>query len=283
MHYTLFYRSYIRGCNYSCYYCPFSKEIISKEILKKDKDYLFRFLKHIRDDNKKYNLFFAPRGEILNHDYYRDALAGASHYSNIGEIVIQTNLSSSIEWIRTADLNKLILWATYHPSQVSKKDFFSQVKILMENKVRFTVGSVGVKRYFKELQEMHEQLQTLGKDKPYFWINAFKDQKNYYSKEDIEFLKSIDPLFEINLRNYISKDVECLSGYGSFFIEYNGMIHRCWQDKKRLGNILTTDLDEIKSKKRCTKDSCTCFIGYNQIKELQLKNIYKNSLIGRLP
>ena len=112
------------------------------------------------------------------------------------------------------------------------------MKKLTEFKVQFTVGAVGVFENFIEISNMSNALKEFKQIEPYFWINAYKDKKNYYLPNDIEFLKEIDNLFEINLKNYQCKDRHCNTGESAFFLEWNGNIYRCFQDKISLVNIL---------------------------------------------
>lgn len=273
----------MKSCNYTCPYCPFSKRKVSKEQMKKDKKYMEKFMNFLKNSHKKFNVFLAPKGEILTFDYYKEIIAQISHFNNIGEIVVQTNLSSDLQWLKDVNRDKLILWTTYHPEQVEHTDFLKQVNRLVDNHIKFTVGVVGIKENFKEIKEMKVSLNQLGKNKPYFWINAYKDIKNYYTNQDIQFLKEIDKLFEINLKDYPSIDANCKAGNHTFFVEWNGMVHRCWQDKKVLGNIYRDDLDDISMESRCRKKVCSCFIGYSHMENLNLDKIYKNSLLGRTP
>lgn len=51
MEYTIYYRNYLRYCNYKCTYCPFSKYKLNNNDLEKDKIYFRKFtdfLKKVR-------------------------------------------------------------------------------------------------------------------------------------------------------------------------------------------------------------------------------------------
>lgn len=281
--YTLYYRNYIKSCNYNCVYCPFQKIKISKAKIKKDKKYLNKFVEYIKNSCESFNIFLAPKGEILNFDYYQEAISELSHVSNIGEVVVQSNLSGDLEWLENVNRDKLILWTTYHPTEVDISDYLSQINSLIEYNIRFTVGIVGVKGNFTKIEEMNNSLDRFGENRPYLWINAYKDRRNYYTGKDVEFLNKIDRLFELNLKDYKSKNLKCKTGEIVFFVEWNGSIHRCWQDKKKLGNLYNTSLDIVSSSVTCTKDICSCYIGYSNIEDLRLDKIYKESLLGRIP
>lgn len=282
MEYTIYYRNFLKYCNYTCSYCPFSKGNLDAISLKKEKKYLYKFIDYIKNSRHKFRLFFAPRGELLIHDMYKEAFTVLSKMENVIEIVVQTNLSSSLDWIEFANRDKLILWTTYHPQQVERDAYFEKVKCLISKKAKFAIGIVGVKENFEDIRAMSEFLNSLDAGKPYFWINAYKDEKSYYTDDDIKFLSSIDHLFQINLENHLSENEYCKTGDSAFFVEFNGNIHRCWKDKIKLGNIYQVDLSNLSKKEKCSKKYCTCFIGYSNMESLGLEEKYKNSVLGRM-
>lgn len=282
MEYTLYYRNFYKYCNYKCYYCPFSKYEFNKVMLKKDEKYFEKFTSFLKQSSDKYKIFIAPRGEILNFEHYKSGIKDLTFMDNVSEIVIQTNLSGDLGWLKYINKEKLILWTTYHPNEVRLEDFFSNLQNSDKEEIRFTVGVVGIKENFDNIKKLEEKLKFLERTKPYLWINAYKDTKNYYSDEDIKFLKDIDPLFEVNLKDYDSRGKICSTGRNVFWVEYNGIIHRCWQDKKITGNIFKDKISDIMNKKVCEYSKCTCYIGYTNIEELELEKIYKKSLLGRM-
>lgn len=281
--YTLYYRNYLKVCNYKCKYCPFPKEVASDEKIKKDKEALFKFADYIKESKKEFKIFIAPKGEALIYDYYKETIIKLSNLKNVKEIVIQTNLSSSLEWTQKADKSKLIMWTTYHPKQVESSSFFDQVKKLVKYQINFSVGVVGVRENFKKIEEMNMLLESLGDKKPYLWINAYKDKKDYYTREEIKKLIEWDYLFEMNLKTYETKGLECNTGKKVFYVDYTGLVYRCWQDKKKCGNLYKEDIEDINIETNCEKNRCGCYIGYNNLRDLKLEDIYKKSLIGRLP
>lgn len=283
MAYTLYYRNYLKSCNYKCRYCPFSKGTSGKRKIERDKNYLEKFIRFIKNNDKEFNVFFAPKGEVLVYDYYRKGLIDLSQFKNISEVVIQTNLSCDLDWIKDADREKLILWTTYHPKEVDLMSFFEQAKRLLAYRIRFTIGIVGVKENFVKIRELNELLNQLKEQhRPYLWINAYKNRKNYYDPNDIKLLMEHDSLFQINLKDYSSRGLECRTGEDVFFVEWNGNIHRCWQDRTKIGNIYVDNIDAISTKSNCKKDVCGCFIGYSNIKSLNLDKVYKSTLLGRM-
>lgn len=283
MEYTLYYRNFLKYCNYSCSYCPFSKYSLNNEELEKDIKYFEKFIKYIKNNTDTFRIFIAPKGEILNFDHYKNGISELSKMNNLKEIVIQTNLSGDLTWLNSVDKDKVILWTTYHPDETGLEDFYSQIKTLYDMNIRFSVGSVGIKENFPALSKLKMKLEDFGTHEPYFWVNAYKDKKDYYSSEEIEFLVSIDPLFELNLENYLSKGLKCKTGNNIFWVEYNGLVHRCWQDKKVLGNLFCDELKSFSNHSVCRYSKCTCYIGYIHILQLQMEKFYSQSLLGRIP
>ncbi len=282
MEYTLYYRNFLKYCNYSCFYCPFSKYSLNNEELEKDIKYFEKFIKYIKNSDDTFRIFIAPKGEILNFEHYKNGISELSKMNNLKEIVIQTNLSGDLTWLNSVDKAKVILWTTYHPDETGLEEFYSQIKTLHNMNIKFSVGSVGIKENFPALSELNNKLENFRIHKPYFWVNAYKDKKDYYSDEEIEFLVSLDPLFELNSKNYLSKGLECKTGNNVFWVEYNGLVHRCWQDKKVLGNLFRDELESFSNCSVCRYSKCTCYIGYTHILQLQMEGFYSGSLLGRL-
>ena len=282
MEYTLYYRNYLRYCNYKCSYCTFAKYTLNKDDLEKDKIYFRKFTDFLKKSTDKFRIFLAPRGEILNFDHYKSGISMLSKLDNITEIVVQTNLGGNLEWLKNVNKDKVILWTTYHPDETKLEDFFEKLVFLDRENIKFSVGTVGVHENFDMIFRLKEKMNLLENIRPYFWVNAYKDEKNYYSEKDIEFLCNIDHLFEVNLENYKSKGCECRTGESVFWMEYNGILHRCWQDRKNLGNIFKDNIADIKASDGCRYSRCTCYIGYTNIKGLDLGRVYKKSLLGRM-
>ena len=282
MEYTIYYRNYLRYCNYKCTYCPFSKYKLNNNDLEKDKIYFRKFTDFLKKSTDKFRIFIAPRGEVLNFDYYKSGILMLANLDNIMEIVVQTNLSGELKWLENVNKDKVILWTTYHPDETGLEDFYKNIEFLDRENIKFSVGTVGVHENFDMIFRLKEKMKLLKNTSPYLWINAYKDEKNYYSERDIKLLTEADPFFEINLKNYISGGCECRTGENVFWMEYNGIIHRCWQDRKNLGNIFKENITDMKVSDGCRYSRCTCYIGYTNMRELNLGMIYKKSLLGRM-
>ncbi|MCX7921584.1 MAG: STM4011 family radical SAM protein [Clostridia bacterium] len=282
MRYTLYYRGALSTCNYLCWYCPFHKGSGDDKSLMLDRKQLEQFVGWIKsrgDKKEGISIVFTPWGEALIHPWYTEGIVLLSHLHAIEKVVIQTNLSGSLEWVKEADKNKVALWTTYHPEQVSLEEFAAQCNILDESGIRYSVGVVGIKDDKKKILELRQKLLP----QVYLWVNAYKDEKEYYSKEDVCFFEGIDPYFRYNLRSYASKGEQCCTGKSVFFIQGDGAVRRCHFDSKVLGNIYNDDIKDVLIKEPCRNESCGCYIGYVHMPRLNFKSIYGNGLLERVP
>jgi hypothetical protein len=255
--------------------------------LVKDKSQLKGFVSWIKDKDWKNNsisLFFTPWGEALIHSWYQEAIVEISHLEFTDKVVVQTNLSCDLDWVNGVNREKFALWTTYHPSQVSMGRFVDKLRVLRGKGVNFSVGCVGKKEYRNEILTLKTKLREPAFSNVYMWVNAYKDEdRGYYSHEDVEFFESIDKYFQQNLNSYESLGKECGTGKSVFFIGGNGNIRRCNFDSRILGNIYITDLDAILCDDKCRQKICNCYIGYINLTELNLKEIYGNRILERIP
>ncbi|NHN30844.1 STM4011 family radical SAM protein [Paenibacillus agricola] len=279
---VLYYRGALSSCNYTCPYCPFSKTVDSMEVLAEDRKQLEQFVAWVRGQaasGMRLSIFFNPYGEALVHKWYREAMVELSHMAHIDKVAVQTNLSAKLDW--TGELNRktAAFWATYHPEQTTEVRFLSQGSQLYKQGLSFSVGTVGLKKYFEPIQSMRQALP----EDVYLWVNAFKDQPRYYSKEDLVLLQAIDPYFQHNLRDYESLGQSCRTGLDVFFILGNGQVKRCYKDKRVLGHLYRDGLAALSAERPCQLKQCGCYIGYVHMPELPFESIYGASLLERIP
>jgi hypothetical protein len=82
-------------------------------------------------------LFVIPYGEALIHRYYREGIIQLASLPQVTGISCQTNLSfPADEWLnelRTAPalINKIKVWASFHPEMTSVEKFVRQLHTLM--------------------------------------------------------------------------------------------------------------------------------------------------------
>lgn len=86
---TLFYRGYLKSCNYHCGYCPFHKH--ARNDKKRDEAALWRMVDHLPLLGTPLNVMITPYGEALRLRYYMAALAEISRYPHVQAVGIQTN------------------------------------------------------------------------------------------------------------------------------------------------------------------------------------------------
>ncbi|MGG1635059.1 STM4011 family radical SAM protein [Paenibacillus sp. NRS-1760] len=279
---VLYYRGALSSCNYDCPYCPFSKTKDSKATLAKDKEQLHAFIDWVREQSgsgHQLSIFFNPYGEALVHRWYREAMIELSHMPHIEKVAVQTNLSVKLDWTNDIDRSKAAFWVTYHPGQTSHAAFLSQCMKLYEQGIPFSVGSVGIRSAFGAIK----QLRQLLPEDVYLWVNAFKDQKNYYSENDIVYLTEIDPHFQLNVPDYDSLGKPCGAGSHVFYVQGAGIVKRCYSDRKVIGHLYRDGLEGLTSERPCTMKKCGCYIGYIHMPELKLGEVYGDRLLERIP
>ncbi|MDO7905059.1 STM4011 family radical SAM protein [Paenibacillus sp. JX-17] len=279
---VIYYRGSLTSCNYDCPYCPFGKRRDSTATLAQDQKHLERFVEWVREqaaEKHQLSIFFNPYGEALIHRWYRHALAELSSMDHVEKIAIQTNLSARLDFVDQLKNHKVTFWASYHPGQVQPTSFLQQCQFLYERGVSFTVGSVGVHSAFAAITELRANLP---KD-VYVWVNAYKDKPDYYSDKDIEFLKSIDPLFGLNLMDYDSQGKSCMAGVNVFYVQASGRVKRCYKDRAVIGDLYRDGLVKLSQKRSCRMNTCDCYIGYIHLPELELENVYGSGLLERNP
>lgn len=278
MSWSVYYRGSLSSCNYSCGYCPFAKTRNTRAELARDRAQLERFCAWTAEQPRGLGILLTPWGEALGHRYYRRALVQLSQQSNLRTVAIQTNLSAPLEDLRPAS-RRLSLWATYHPGQTRLQRFLAQCARLDDMGLRYSVGVVGLKEHFADLLRLR---QALARER-YLWVNAYKREPDYYSSQDIEFLKGLDPYFSYNLHRYPSLDSACRAGHTSFAVDGEGNLRRCHFVGEVLGNIYQPDFQRHLRPRLCPNASCGCYIGYVHRPQLQLERIFGEGLLERMP
>ncbi|MGG4396575.1 STM4011 family radical SAM protein [Paenibacillus thiaminolyticus] len=279
---VLYYRGKLSSCNYSCPYCPFSKTKDNRETLAQDKRQLETFIGWIRAQEEaghRLALFFNPYGEALIHRWYREAMIELSELPHIEKVAIQTNLSCRLDWTERLNRDKAAFWITYHPGQTSRVGFLSQCMRLYEQGISFSVGTVGVRSAFDAIEEIRRLLP----EDVYVWVNAYKDQPDYYTAEEVKRLQGVDPYFAINLRDYDSLGRPCAAGETVFYVQGSGIVKRCYQDRRVIGHLYRDGLEGLAAERACGMKNCGCYIGYIHMPELELNTTYAGGLLERIP
>ena len=276
------YRGSLASCDYACNYCPFAKKHDDADARTKDQETLDRFVKWVESRSHVDNIriLFTPWGEALVRKWYRSAIVKLSHMAHVQKVVVQTNLSVPVEWLRESNPTAVALWTTFHPTETTLSKFITQTNRLDEIGIKHSVGIVGK----KEHRDITISLRDALNNATYLWVNAYKDDQSYYSQEDIEFYQSIDPLFEINNQNYPSFGKQCRSGSTSISVDAEGNVKPCHFINHNMGNIFEQDIHDILQKDyRCSNEVCDCYIGYIHLNELRLEEKYGDRIIERIP
>jgi MoaA/NifB/PqqE/SkfB family radical SAM enzyme len=278
---SILYRGSLSSCNYGCEYCPFAKRTNTAIELATDKAELDRFVNWVsdRDPAAKIGILFTPWGEALIHRYYQSAIAKLSHLPQVTKVAIQTNLSCDLDWIKDCNLDTLALWTTFHPTEVSIEQFLARCRILDLDRVKYSVGIVGLKEHQHQSQLLRQQLDP----DVYLWINASKRQPDYYTPEDLDLFTHIDRLFPINNQVYDTLGKPCRTGHKVITVDGAGTIRRCHFIPDSIGNIYDVNFEESLFPRNCQNQVCRCHIGYVHLEELNLDKVYGDGILERIP
>ncbi|KQN96277.1 STM4011 family radical SAM protein [Paenibacillus sp. Leaf72] len=279
---VLYYRGSLSSCNYDCPYCPFSKNKDSAATLRKDEEQLHTFMDWVREQGHaghELSIFFNPYGEALIHRWYREAMIELSHMSHISKVAVQTNLSTKLDWTSRLNPEKAAFWVTYHPGQTTLSQMLSQCMQLYQQGLNFSVGTVGLRSAFEQIEELRSSLP----EDVYVWVNAFKDKPNYYTEAEIVRLEAVDPYFLWNTRDYDSFGQRCSAGSSVFYVQGSGVVKHCYKDRRIIGQLYRDGLEGLSAERPCGMKKCGCYIGYIHIPKLELGSIYADSLLERIP
>ncbi len=281
MRYDILYRGPLRSCNYNCPYCSFATVRETEEELNQDKVALFRFVEWIGRrgcTDEKPGIFFTPYGEGLTHPWYREAIIKLSNMPHVIKTVIQTNLSCDLKWMDQCCKDTLAIWASCHPGQTDLSLFTEKCRELHKKKIRLSAGVVGVRENFGAIQMLREELPN----DLYLWVNAFKRDTDYRDNE-IDFLKNIDPLFHYNLNPWPSFGKMCRAGETIFSVRGDGAVTTCHFQEMIIGNIYEDEPASFLRKRRCKSPLCRCHIGYVQMQDTGLYDIFGDGVLERIP
>jgi MoaA/NifB/PqqE/SkfB family radical SAM enzyme len=277
---SILYRGPLSSCNYGCTYCPFAKRKESRADHSRDGVALTRFVNWVEAQaDLQIGVLFTPWGEALIRKRYQQALATLTHLPHVVKAAIQTNLDSQLGWVENCNKSTLALWATYHPTQTTRARFLAQCEELVGRGVRFSVGVVGIKAHFEEIEALRAALP----DDVYLWVNAYKREPDYYDEGVLNFLTNIDPLFRYNTRYYPSAGKACRGGETVISVDGDGTMRRCHFIKTPIGNIYDADFRAALQPRLCPNATCGCHIGYVHLDELKLYEIYGDGVLERIP
>lgn len=275
----LLYRGALKSCNYACAYCPFAKARETRAEMQRDREQLERFVAWAAGYPGRLGILFTPWGEALVRPWYRQALVTLSQLPHVERVAIQTNLAAPLDFVAEADREALALWATFHPTQVSRGRFVARCRELDALGARYSVGVVGLREHFAELRALRAELAPA----TYLWINAYKRDPDYYSDDEVAWLTGLDPHFALNRVYHPSQGQACRTGASVLSVDGDGNLRRCHFVDAPLGNLYRDALPTLLGERPCPNASCGCFIGYAHLERLELEGEFGPNLLERIP
>jgi MoaA/NifB/PqqE/SkfB family radical SAM enzyme len=276
----ILYRGPLSSCNYDCPYCPFAKRRDSPAQLAEDRAALSRFVDWVSrnpDGEPEISVLFTPWGEGLTRRWYREAMVRLSHVSHVERVAIQTNLAGRLDWLATAELSSVALWATYHPGQVRRATFVDRCSTLDSLGVRYSVGIVGLPSHLDEARALRRELP----DHVYLWVNA-ADGYSYDVGSEAAWTE-LDPLFGYSVRAHESAGHECRAGESVISVAGDGTVRRCHFIPAPLGNLYDGSYRAALRPRPCVNAVCDCHIGYVHLKRLPLYDVFAGGVLERIP
>jgi hypothetical protein len=265
---SVMYRGPLGSCNYGCKYCPFAKRTDGRE----------RFTRRLQElQTVSWNVLFTPWGEALIRRWYQTSLTELCQVAQIDSVCIQTNLSCSLDWISKCDVEKLALWATYHPTETTSARFVEKVRRVHEDKVRVSVGMVAIPEFLSEAQ----RLRAILPPDVCMWLNAQLPRSRAYTDDEIQDFTAIDPQFPLTLRKHRSRGRFCRAGESSFTVDGEGMMRRCHFVDHAIGNFYDDNWFSSLQPRTCPNRFCHCYLGISQLESETLTEVYTDNILER--
>lgn len=275
----ILYRGRLASCNYDCGYCPFAKRRDTRDTLARDAADLSRFVAWAEDSAEPLAILFTPWGEGLVRRHYVEALVRLSHAPNLRRVAIQTNLSSNLRWLERANRDVLALWCTYHPGQIARGAFLARIDRLREAGVRFSVGIVGAREHYAEIEAVRAALRA----DEYLWINALDPRPtDYYDAADLARLAAIDPHFAYNVAPRPSLGASCRAGEQAISVDGDGNVRPCHFVQRDLGNLYDGSYATRRLATPCPNARCDCYIGYVHRRDIEVSTQFGQGVLERV-
>ncbi|MDE7030905.1 MAG: STM4011 family radical SAM protein [Lachnospiraceae bacterium] len=261
----ILYRGSLKSCNYHCSYCPFSKHPMSARELERDRKQWFSFVDGLRKKAGSLNvgaLMVVPYGEAMIHSWYWEGLAQLSARTELDAVGIQTNLSFPIHdfldcYLRAGGaLDKLRLWATFHPEMTTVSEFSARCRALWEKGVLLCAGSVGVPENLEVLQELKRALAF--ETDIYLWVNRMDGLRRPYTQKERAAFVEIDPYFGRELVPVAADAAQCR---GRLFVEADKTLRAC-----NISAVSKVHKDwetlETIPEPECSRRQCSCYLAH---------------------
>ncbi len=275
---TIYYRGFIKSCNYRCSYCAFAKGSGSREEMRREEDGLRRLYEQIRRQTEAVQIFFLPYGEGMIYPMYQAALADLSALPQVRAVGIQTNLSWEPEGFlrllrQRGDAGKIRLWASYHPEMTSRAGFLDRLRQLADE-VEIAAGMVATLENEDEIRALRAELPP----SIYLWLNAMDRRKAAFSREVIERLQAIDPMFGYEFAQYRQKafggaGFRCCLAAENQYLDRGMVRPGCFFQKGEKRKVQLCHNHRL----------CDCYLGYSNFADNPLVNFFGANRAFRIP
>lgn len=279
------FRTRLEWCNFTCHYCPWNANQVrvESEAFRNDAHRLNRIVDRVAQLPRPVEFFITPKAEYMVLPYWRDAVRRLLALPQVTRLTIQTHLGWDIaSYLPTVDTRKLALWTTYHPSETTPADrstLMNRWMLLRENGIRFTIGIVGTHEHFSEMIDLRSSLPP----DIYVWVNAYKRQADYYTPQQLDAIRSVDPYFDLNNQHFPSLGQLCTAGSHALFLDDDGDLRRCFFVGDILGNLFPDGWTTLPAPTSCPVATCHCYVGHMHIVDLGFRDIYGDDLAVRRP
>lgn len=277
----ILYRGSLKSCNYHCSYCPFSKRPVSARELDRDRKQWCSFVKSLMERARALRigaLMVVPYGEAMIHHWYWEGLAQLGALEEIDAVGIQTNLSFSVsEFLgrykrEGGVLQKLRLWATFHPEMTTVSEFSAKCRELQKQGIRLCAGSVGVPENLQLLQELKRELKGI-----YLWVNKMDGLRRPYTQEEQQAFGELDPYFE---RELMPVPADVSTCQGRLFVEADGTLRGC-----NISPVLGKEWDAVEDFPvlACSRKQCSCYLAYGGRRDFMNQVLFGPYPLFRIP
>lgn len=278
----LLYRGSLKSCNYHCSYCPFSKHPQSQRELEKDREQWQSFLKSYPQKATTLNLgalMVVPYGEAMLYPWYWEGLAQISALAQTDAVGIQTNLSFCAETFLDCYqkaggiVEKVRLWATFHPEMTTISAFAQKCKTLTNAGVTLCAGSVGVPENLELLRKLRTELPNA----IYLWVNQMDGLRRSYTQQEKKAFLEIDPYFERELLPIRADVSRCQR---RLFMEADGTLRAC-----NISSVMDSGWTalEVFPEPKCKRKQCSCYLAYGGRADFMNRVLFGKYPLFRIP
>lgn len=268
----IWYVSAQRLCNFRCPYCvsigDYSKSNSDDWFELEDTSRFIRIVGWLADRSYRVGIRLATLGEPFASRTFLTQAAWLSTQPNVAYVELLTNgslLKSRLGFLeRNGNLEKISLWVTHHPTEISVSRFIENARIAQEQYGCFVVVNgllfpnseavlIELKREtdkaglrFNLDLGYDPQTPSAEHSKVNDMIPALENYEDLLSK--FRDLGGNPRLIELNLS--AMRDLRgraCRAGYDYFYIDIRGNVYRCSRyqalKKNRIGNVLEDDFE----------------------------------------